>query len=85
MMLALGHVVAEAAGLLGRLFALLWSVLGWGVWLMFAVWVPISFVGLAIGAMLGCGCGCGCGCGLRARRSKRGGGGCGGGAARSGS
>ena len=52
-MLALGHVVAEAAGLLGRLFALLWSALAWGVWLMFAVWVPISFVGLAIGAMLG--------------------------------
>ena len=41
----------------------------WGVWLMFAVWVPISFVGLAVGAMLGRG-GCG-GCGTRARRRKR--------------
>jgi len=53
MFLALAYVLAETAGLLGRLLAVLWSALGWGLWLMFAVWVPVSFVGIAVGAMLG--------------------------------
>jgi len=30
-----------------------WWLLGWGAWLMFAVWVPVSVVGLAIGTIMG--------------------------------
>ena len=53
MLALLGRLMAQVALTLWQLGALCWSALGWGVWLMFAVWVPVSFVGIAIGAMLG--------------------------------
>ena len=52
MLMLLGHLMAQVTLALWQLGSLAYSVVGWGLWLMFAVWLPVSFIGIAIGTIL---------------------------------
>ena len=52
MLVLLGRLMAQATLALWHLGSLLYSVAGWGLWLMFAVWLPVSVIGIAIGTVL---------------------------------
>ena len=44
--------MAQVTLALWQLGSLLCFATSWGLWLMFAVWLPVSFIGIAIGTIL---------------------------------
>ena len=48
----LGHLMSQVTLTLWQLGSLGYSALSWGLWLIFAVWLPVSFLGIAIGTIL---------------------------------
>jgi len=52
MLVLLAHLMSQVTLTLWQLGSLGCSALGWGLWLMFAVWLPMSFLGIAIGTIL---------------------------------
>ncbi len=52
MLVLLGHLMSQVMLTLWQLGSLGYSVAGWGLWLIFAVWLPVSFIGIAVGTIL---------------------------------
>ena len=51
-MLEVVQLCGQVLGLFAYAAEGAWWLLGWGAWLIFAVWLPVSFIGIAIGAVL---------------------------------
>ena len=51
-MLAIVQLGCQVFGIIAYASELIWWLLGWGLWTVFAVWMPVSFIGIAIGTVL---------------------------------
>jgi hypothetical protein len=53
MLMLVGQVMTQATLALWQLGSMLYFATSWGLWVMFAVWLPVSIIGIAIGTIIG--------------------------------